>query len=62
MIEAAELSSQAEFIETFKQLESLNEDKIMTMAEQFRQEGRQQGRHDASYAIVFNFMKMGLGL
>ena len=66
VMEAAEVSSHEAFVETFKQLESLDKDKIMTMAEQFRQEGRQEGwqegKDEASHRIAFNFMKMGLSL
>ena len=62
VMEAAEVSSREAFVETFNQLETLDEDKIMTMAEQFRQQGWQEGKDEASHRIAFNFMKMGLSL
>jgi hypothetical protein len=36
VVEAAEVSNKEEFLEAIKQLESVSEDKVMTIAEQFR--------------------------
>jgi predicted transposase/invertase (TIGR01784 family) len=34
----------------------------MTIAEQFRQEGKIEGKIEASHTIAFNFMKLGISL
>lgn len=43
IVETAEISSQAELFKAVQNLESLNEEKIMTLAEQWKQEGFQKG-------------------
>lgn len=43
VVEAGEVSNAEEFLHTIKQLESFHEDKVMTIAEQFRQEGFLKG-------------------
>ena len=43
VVEAAEVSNKEEFLEAIKQLESVSEEKVMTIAEQFRQEGFKKG-------------------
>ena len=43
VVEAGEVSDKEEFLQTIKKLESVSEEKIMTIAEQFRQEGFKKG-------------------
>jgi predicted transposase/invertase (TIGR01784 family) len=62
VVEAGEVSDKAEFLQTIKRLESVSEEKIMTIAEQFRQEGKIEGKIETSHAIAFNLMKLGIHL
>ena len=74
VVEAAEVSNKEEFLQTIKQLESVNEEKIMTLVEQLKPEvykrgiekgiekGIKRGIEKASYKIAFNFLKLGLSL
>ena len=60
IIETGELNKQ-EFIETVKTgLIQLNEVNVMTLAEQFRQEGRQEGYEKAKAVLAEQFKKEGL--
>lgn len=58
VVEAAEVSSQEEFFHAIKQLESLNEEKVMTIAEQLRQEGKIEGKME----IAVNMLQEGVSL
>lgn len=52
VVEAAEVSSKEEFLQTIKQLESLNEEKVMTIAEQFRQEGKAERNIEIALSML----------
>ncbi len=78
IVETAEISSQSELFRAVQDLESLNEEKIMTLAEQWKQEGfqkgiqtgmekgiqkgREEGLYQASHNIALNFLKLSIGV
>ena len=72
VVEAGEVSDKAEFLQTIKKLESINEEKVMTIVEQLkpeiykrgiekgRVEGKQEGKREASHTIAINLLSLGL--
>lgn len=67
VVEAGEVSDKVEFLQTIKGLESVSEDKVMTIAEQFRQEGfkkgkmegKLEGKLEALQGVALNLMQLG---
>ena len=66
VVEAGEVSDKQDFLHAIKALEVIDEGKLMTLAEQFRQEGyqkgMQQGAEKTAHTIAFKGLKLGLGL
>jgi len=68
VVEAGEVSDKAEFLQTIKKLESINEEKVMTIVEQLKPEiykrgiekGRVEGKREASHTIAINLLSLGL--
>jgi predicted transposase/invertase (TIGR01784 family) len=60
VFEAAEVKDIKSFEETIKQPGSIDEEKIMTLAEQWKQEGIEKGRFETSHTIAMNLVKLGL--
>jgi predicted transposase/invertase (TIGR01784 family) len=56
IVETAEIPNKSAFINAVKTLKSIDEDKIMTLAEQWKQEGIHKAAHD----IALNLLKIGM--
>lgn len=59
MVNAGEVSNQVKFIDIMTNTLAIPEEKIMTIAEHWRQEGRQEGRQEAAQRIARTLLEKG---